>query len=223
MAGLAEPGGLSVGETLPSWNTAPGQACALVRRQLGHEHAELVQLLWGLIPHWCRERPASRPINAVLETAGDKPTWRRVFKFRRCLIAADGWYEWRIEGETKVPYFLHFRDGRPFFFGGLWDTWRGPDGEVPTFAILTREPVGEIAEIHDRMPVIIQPEDYHQWLDKSVTERHAIEALCVPPSQGELEAYRVSTVVNKPDINGPELIARVPADALALRSSSASP
>lgn len=198
------------GETLPSWNVTPGRACALVRQNLG-DRPELVNLTWGLVPHWAKERPATRPINARIETVAEKPMFRRIFRYRRCLAAADGWYEWRLENGAKQPYFLCFEDRRPFFFGGLWDEWQEPDGLAPTFTILTRPPAPNIAHIHDRMPVIIASEAYDAWLDKGFDDPARIAALCKPPAPNTLIAYRVSRQVSQPETDGPELIA--PLDA----------
>lgn len=205
LAGLPVDDGMPFGETIPSWNTAPGMACTLVRTQIEYQ-PEMVNLPWGFIAHWCEQRPARRPINAKLETAAELPIWKRVFKYRRCLVAADGWFEWREEGGKKVPYYLCYSDRRPFFLGGLWDSWNGPDGEVPTFAILTQPPVESIAHIHDRMPVIVPPEHYAAWLSKEVSDPYQVKELCLSPAHGELTAYRVSTAVNYAAANGPQLI-----------------
>ncbi len=163
-------------------------------------------LIWGLIPHWAKERPVARPINARLETAAEKQMYKRIFRYRRCLVATDGWYEWLPTPEGKKPYFLRFTDHRPFFFGGLWNEWTGREGVVPTFTILTQAALPEIAQIHDRMPVIVTPAHFSAWLDKEVFEPADVLALCRPPEPGELQAYRVSTAVNRPDSNGSELI-----------------
>lgn len=198
------------GETLPSWNVTPGRACALVRQLLGGQR-ELVNLTWGLIPHWAKEHPTVRPINARTETAAEKPMFRRIFRYRRCLVAADGWYEWRLENGARQPYFLCFEDRRPFFFGGLWDEWQGAEGLMPTFTILTRPPAPNITYIHDRMPVIIAPNAYEPWLDKAFDDPARIAALCEPPAPNSLIAYRVTRKVSAAGAEGAELI--VPLDA----------
>lgn len=205
LAGLAVDDRQPFTGQLPSWNMAPGQACPLIYHLLGWSEPTLVSLYWGFIPHWAPERPSKRPINAKFETADQVRTWKRVFRYRRCLVAADGWYEWRTEHGKKQPYYLCFEDRRPFFFGGLWDEWAGPDGVVPTFAVLTQPPVPAIAEIHDRMPLIVPPESYGAWLDKNVSATADIMALCRPPEG--LVAYRVGTAVNRPENDWPELIA----------------
>lgn len=197
------------GETIPGWNVAPGTACSLVRQVLGRAQADMDSIWWGFIPHWSKERPTTKPINAKLETADRLPMWRRVFRYRRCLVATDGWYEWRAEEGGKQPYFVCYRDRRPFFFGGVWDEWIGPEGDVPTFAIVTQPAMPEIAWLHDRMPVIIPPENYAAWLDKDVADSGRVTALCRPPASGELMAYKVSRAVNRPANDGPELIAPV--------------
>lgn len=205
LAGLRQDG-LPVGETVPSWNVAPGRACTLVRAQLG-QAPEMVNLLWGLVPYWAKELPAGRPINARIESAGEKPMFRRLFRYRRCLVAADGWYEWRSEGGAKQPYFIRRADAQPFFFGALWDVWTGAAEPLPTFAILTTEASPELAAIHDRQPVIVRPETYAAWLDKTMIDPAAVRALVPPPEPGELVAYPVSPNVNRPGRDGPELIA----------------
>lgn len=206
LAGLPVNPANPYGETVPSWNVTPGRACTLVRAPL-NQSPELVNLLWGLIPHWATTKPTTSPINARLETAGEKPMFRRIFRFRRCLVAADGWYEWRATPEGKQPYFLCFADRRPLFFGGLWDEWRGPQGLVPTFTILTRPPTPNISHIHDRMPVILDPSAYGAWLDKGFDDPARIADLCAPPAPNHLVAYRVSPVVGRASAEGPELIA----------------
>ena len=210
LAGVPLNPSMPFGETVPSWNVAPGRACALVRQKLGHQR-ELVNLIWGFIPHWAKERPATRPINARIETAAEKPMFRRVLRYRRCLVGTNGWYEWRLEDGAKQPYFLCIEDHRPFFFGGVWDEWQGADGLVPTFAILTRPPAPAIAQIHDRMPVIIAPGAYDAWLDKGFDDPARIAGLCEPPTPNDLIAYRVTRQVSKAGADGSELIA--PLDA----------
>lgn len=194
--------------TAPSWNIPPGTACLVVLRELGHEPA-LAMPIWGLIPHWAKQRPAARPINARFETAAEKQMTKRIFRFRRCLVAADGWYEWLPTPQGKQPFFLRFADRRPCFFGGLWNEWPGPDGTIATFTVLTRPAAANIAHLHERMPVIVRPEDYAAWLDKKVFEAADVHELCRPTDAGELLAYRVGTRVNRPDANGPELLTPV--------------
>lgn len=207
MAGLPA-NDLQCDETSQSWNTAPGTACALIRCELDRE-PELDKLIWGLIPHWAKQRPAARPINARLETAAEKQMYKRIFRYRRCLVAADGWYEWLSTPQGKQPYFLRYQDARPFFFGGLWNEWSGPDGAVTTFTVLTQPASPEIAHLHDRMPVIVPPEYYAAWLDKDVSQPAEVFTLCRPPAPGELLARRVATAVNRTDANRVELIAPI--------------
>lgn len=206
LAGLPIDPAMPFGETVPSWNIAPGRACALVRQELGRGPS-LDNLTWGLIPHWAKARPSRRPINARIETAHELPTFRRCFRYRRCLVAADGWYEWVTTPEGKQPYFHCLRDRQPFFFGGVWDTWAGPDGEVPTFAILTQPAAHAISSIHDRMPVIVPASAYAAWLDKDVTDPMAVLAACTPP---DLIAYPVSRQVNRADVDNPQLVEPLP-------------
>lgn len=210
LAGVQFDAALPFGETLPSWNVTPGRACALVRQPLGGQR-ELVNLTWGFIPHGAKARPAIRPINARIETVAEMLMFRRVLRYRRALIAADGWFEWSVEDEAKQPYFLCFADRRPFFFGGIWDEWPGPDGLTPTFAILPRPPAPSIAHIHDRQPVIVPPSAYEPWLDKRCDDPAQVRALCDQPATADLIAYRVSRQVNRATADGSELI--LPIDA----------
>lgn len=210
MAGLPVAEGMPFGETIPSWNVAPGTACPIVRTELGQQPA-MDNLLWGLIPHWATERPKTRPINARLETAAEKPMFRRIFRYRRCLVAADGWFEWKEEEGGKHPYFIRFADSRPFFLAGLWDEWIGPDGPVPTFTILTHPAPPSILDIHDRAPVILRPEAYPAWLAKDLDDPGQVMKLCEPKGPERLIAFRVGPAVGRTDQNGPALIEPMPA------------
>lgn len=191
----------------PSWNSAPGATCALICRELDQPPAWGNQI-WGLIPHWAKQRPSARPINARLETAAEKQMYKRIFRLRRCLIAADGWYEWHATTQGKQPYYLHYQDARPFFFGGLWNEWVGPDNAMPirTFTILTQPATPDISPLHPRVPVIVPSEHYADWLNKEIWMPQDVQSLCTPPALGELCADRVSTAVNRTDGNRAEFI-----------------
>lgn len=203
LAGL-QIGGAHVGETVPSWNITPGRACAVVRRELGRQTA-IDQILWGLVPHWIESPPPRRPVNARIESVAENRYFRRCFKYRRALVAADGWYEWTDTPAGKEPWFHRLADAQPMFFGGVWDEWRDAEGKsIVTFAILTQPAVPAIAAIHDRMPVVLRPEAYEAWLDKDVTDAAAVRALS-PPRQ-DVVAYRVSRRVNRSDTDGPDLV-----------------
>ena len=185
----------------PNYNVAPTQTVAAVLRNDGARRLEMLR--WGLVPSWADDPGiGSRMINARSETAPEKPSFRRAFRDRRCLIPADGFYEWRRENGGKQPYHFRMKDGHPFAFAGLWESWRG-DGEdvLRTCALLTTEPNGVASPIHNRMPVILPPDAYDAWLDPEA-ERQELEALLVPyEGEEEMEAYPVSRFVNSPGNN----------------------
>ena len=170
---------------------------------------ELVWLRWGLVPSWAKD-PAigARMINARAETAAQKPAFRAALRRRRCLVVADGFYEWQKTGARKQPYFIHMKDDRPFAFAGLWESWTSPDGaELPTCTLLTTQPNELTRPIHDRMPVVLSAADYALWLDPSVQDAARVECLLHPYPAGEMEAYPVSTRVNSPAHDGPDCLA----------------
>ncbi len=195
------------------FNIAPTQSVPVIR--LGPEQPEprreLVWLRWGLTPSWAQDSSVgSRLINARAETAASKPAFRAAFGRRRCLMAADGFYEWRPAGRTKQPYFIHFRDDRPFAFAGLWEAWEGPQHSVvETCTLLTTEPNDLIRPIHNRMPVILPPEIYWSWLDPAVQDPRQLLPLLVPCPSDQMEAYPVSGFVNSPSHEAPQCIDRV--------------
>jgi len=195
----------------PRYNIAPTQDVAVVRSTApaqGGEAApeaepavptrELVELRWGLVPHWAREfDPVGRAlINARSETAAEKPSFRDSFRFRRCLVVADGFYEWKPEGRRKQPYWIHREDGRAFAFAGLWDRWAGGDGPpVESCTILTTEANEALRPLHDRMPVILEPGSYGIWLEPDAP-MWELEPLLVPLTPDLLAFHPVSTHVN---------------------------
>ncbi len=194
----------------PRFNVAPTQTVAAVRiaPEGGNMQRELVWLRWGLIPSWAKD-PAigNRMINARSETAAEKPSFRTAMRRRRCLIAADGFYEWQRTGGRKQPYFIRMKDDRPFAFAGLWESWTSPDGsEVFSCTILTTGPNELMRPIHDRMPVILAREDYDRWLDPAVERGEAVKPLLQPFPPGLMEAVPIGTYVNRPTNEGPECI-----------------
>lgn len=200
----------------PRYNVAPTQAVPAVR--LGDDGGRhLVMLRWGLIPFWTEDESiASRLINARAESASTKPAFRAAFRRRRCLVVADGFYEWKKpekKGAPKQPYRAALKSGEPFGFAGLWERWTNPrdQSEVETCTILTTDANPLLAEIHPRMPVIVAPEDFDIWLDTSV-EADKAEALLKPYPAAEMTAYPVSRAVNKVANDGPELVAAVEGD-----------
>jgi putative SOS response-associated peptidase YedK len=193
----------------PRYNIAPTQAVLAVRA--GDAGRTATWLGWGLIPSWAGD-PAigSRMINARSETVAEKPAFRAAFRRRRCLIAADGFYEWQAQPGGKQPFFFRMRDGRPFAMAGLWEQWRDPDNEpVETCTILTTTANALLQPIHARMPVILDPGDYDLWLDPTLHDPRPLEALLQPYPEAAMEGFPVSKAVNRVANNGPELLERV--------------
>jgi putative SOS response-associated peptidase YedK len=169
------------------------------------DHREGVLLRWGMIPFWAKDKKTSF-INARAETVLEKPAFRAAVKKRRCLVLADGYYEWRKEGKAKLPYYHHLRDGRPFAFAGLWDRWDGGGSPIESCTIITTAANELARSVHDRMPVILPAEAIAVWLDPDIDDIAALEPLLAPYPAELMDAYRVGTLVNSVKNNGPELI-----------------
>ena len=196
---LAEEFGLSgpLPEIPPSYNVAPTEQVAAVIAGDGGRRLEMLK--WGLIPAWADDPEiGSRMINARSETAHEKPSFRRAFRERRCLIPADGFYEWQRADNVKQPFHIRMKSGRPFAFAGLWESWKDSGSEIKSCTILTTEANGLVGEIHPRMPVVLAPEDYGLWLDTDVREAELLLPLLEPYSDDVMEAYPVSRFVNNP-------------------------
>lgn len=187
----------------PRYNIAPTQDVLAVVE--GPEGPRAGWLRWGLIPSWAKDESiGNKLINARSETLAEKPSFRAAFARRRCLLVADGFYEWMKADDTKVPMYVRRRSGRPFAFAGLWERWRSADGgSVVSCTIVTTQACDEIAHIHPRMPVILAPETRATWLDPHATPER-LSALLGPYDAGDLEAYAVSTLVNSPANDVPE-------------------
>ena len=187
-----------------SYNIAPTQEVAAVIAE--DEKRKLQMLRWGLIPSWADDPGiGNRMINARAETVSQKPSFRNAFKQRRCLILTDGFYEWkRIQG-GKQPYYIHMKDGSPFAFAGLWETWRNGQ-EIRSCTIITTEANELVGGIHNRMPVILPPEDYELWLDPDFEEKKALTSFLRPYPSDVIEAYPVSRRANSPSNNAPDCI-----------------
>jgi putative SOS response-associated peptidase YedK len=222
----------------PDYNVAPTkEVYAVVQRPPSKDkqrpaERQLRVLSWGLVPSWAKD-PAigNRMINARIETAADKPAFRKAFAARRCLLPADGYYEWYVLGgdeaddepgdgpgarkgkPRKQPFFIRPADGAVLAMAGLYEIWRDPtraDDDPARFrwtcTVLTTTAEDDLGHIHDRMPLLVDPENYARWLDPAVSDPHAVSGLLVPAAPGRLEAYPVSTLVNNVKNNGPELV-----------------
>lgn len=192
-------------ECLPRYNIAPSQPVAVVLQNGGRR---LEACRWGLVPFWAKDlEMGSRLINARAETLAEKPAFKYSLARRRCLIPADGFYEWRKEGNRRIPVYIRRRDGGLFAFAGLWDEWQSPDGSpLRTCTIITTEPNALIAPIHHRMPAILKPEHETLWLDPSLKEPTQLLAVLQAYPETELEAYPVSARVNSPNHDDPSCI-----------------
>ena len=193
---------VDVPRVTPRYNIAPTQPAPVVRVDREAEARRLDLLHWGLIPSWAKDPGiGSRMINARAETVADKPAFRSALRYRRCLVAADGFYEWKkIEGQKrKQPYYIHMADRLPFAFAGLWEHWESADeAEIDSCTIITTEPNKLMESLHNRMPVILQPKDFDMWLDPDLQESDSLQLLLVPcPAEG-MTFWPVSTVVNSP-------------------------
>lgn len=197
-------------EGRPRFNVAPSQPVLAVPND-GKLSADY--FLWGLIPTWAKDPSiGSKLINARAETLGEKPSFRGSYKYKRCLVFADGFYEWKTEAgsKTKIPHFIHLESGLPFAFAGLWDEWHAPDGsQVKTCTIITTEPNELMSKLHNRMPVILPPTAYEQWLDPTPQKPEALQNLLVPYPTHLMTAYPVSTLVNSPNNDRPECLVPV--------------
>jgi putative SOS response-associated peptidase YedK len=199
----------------PRYNVAPTQPIAIVRLMDGKRKFALVR--WGLLPSWVKDpKNFTLLINARGESVTDKPAFSAAMKRRRCLIPADGFYEWKAIGTRKQPYYVRARSGQPLAFAGLWETWTGPNGEeLETAAIVTTRANHALADIHERMPVIVPPEAFNLWLDCANVDPETAAALILPASENLLDTYEVSTAVNRTANDSPELIERYTAPAHA--------
>jgi putative SOS response-associated peptidase YedK len=192
----------------PRFNAAPTQTLPVVTRN-SPNRVEMMR--WGLIPSWAKDPSiGSRMINARAETVAEKPAFRKPLRSQRCLVPASGFFEWKREGGGKTPHFIHL-PGEPLFaFAGLYDVWRDPDGQVvKSYTILTTEPNDLMADIHNRMPVILRREDEGEWLSPEDTEPEHLLPLLRPYPASEMATYPVSRMVNSPSNDTPDILRRV--------------
>ena len=190
----------------PSYNVAPTQEVAAVVEE--DEDRKLAMFRWGLVPSWAKD-PAigNKMINARAETVAEKPSFRSAFKRRRCLIVADGFYEWQKAADGgKQPYHFRMKDSSPFAFAGLWEAWDGYGEQIRSCTIVTTDANDLMREIHHRMPVILPAENYAAWLDPAFEEKEALGELLKPYPSEAMEAYAVSRRVNRPANNEPSVV-----------------
>ena len=193
-------------ETTPRYNVAPTQEVVTILCN-GADH--LAQLRWGLIPSWAKDESiGSRMINARAETLAEKSSFKRLLSSKRCLVLADGFYEWKQENGSKTPMYITMKNGEPFAFAGLWDNWKSPDGqEIRSCTIITTQPNEVVAPIHNRMPAILVPDARELWLDTNLHDEDALLHWLAPYPSEQMTAKVVSRLVNDPKHDSPELIA----------------
>ena len=201
----------------PRWNGAPSQELLVIRRNHQTGAVSLDPLRWGLIPYWCQDPKGGRkPINAKCETVHSLPTFRDAYRRRRCILPVDGFFEWKaIKGQkAKQPYAIAMKDGSPFGIGGLWENWRDPTSSewVRTFAIITTDANDLVAEIHDRMPLILAPTDHTRWLSDEPDPGDLMRPFPAEP----MRMWTISTRVNKPENDDPSIV-----EPIAIATSAA--
>jgi putative SOS response-associated peptidase YedK len=189
----------------PRYNIAPSQPIAVISSE---DTKVLAFYKWGLVPSWAKDpQIGNKMINARAETLSEKPSFRNAFRRRRCLILADGFYEWKVMGKTKQPMYIYLQDHQPFAFAGLWENWYAPDGsELKSCTIVTTQPNELMAEIHNRMPVILNPESFDRWLDTNSEDYEVLQTLFVPYPSTHMKAHPVSRIVNSPNNDLPDCI-----------------
>lgn len=191
------------------YNVAPSQDVPAVREENGER--VLVSLHWGLIPFWAKdEKIAYKTINARSETAHKTPSYRAAFRSRRCLIPATGFFEWDKQSGSKQPYFIYRTDEKPMALAGLWEHWDDPEGDktVESCTILTTDASEPVSKLHDRMPVILEPEDFDQWLDPVEKNVERLRGMLQPAASGTLTMHPVSMYVNKAGHEGERCVER---------------
>lgn len=201
---------LPLAELPPAWqprfNGAPTQSFAVCRMEHGGG-ASIALHRWGLVPFWAKsETLGSRLINARSETVHEKPSFRSAFRSRRCLIPADGWFEWRSEQGARQPYYLSDADGAPLSFAGLWEYWEKGEKALHSFTIITRQSAPEIRRIHDRQPAVIAPSDVKTWLDPGTSSESLLSLARVPPAL-TYDVRPVSRMVNSPSNDDARILA----------------
>jgi putative SOS response-associated peptidase YedK len=193
-------------QTVPRYNVAPTQEVVTILRD---ETKHLDFLRWGLVPSWAKEESiGAKMINARAETLAEKPSFKRLLQGRRCLIVADGFYEWKQEQGGKTPMYFTLPNHEPFAFAGLWDTWKQPDGQpLRTCTIITTEPNDVVASVHNRMPVILPVDAQEEWLDPDQHDMHVLQQFLKPYTASNMSVRPVSRKINSPQYDSADLIA----------------
>jgi putative SOS response-associated peptidase YedK len=192
-------------EILPNYNVAPTQEVPIVRPGAKGDR-ELAIVRWGLIPFWAKdEKIGNQMINARCESVSEKPAYKNAFKKRRCVLLADGFFEWKKQGSVKQPFHFFLEDHQPFVFAGLWERWTKGAEPIESCTIITTSANDTVAEVHDRMPVILGPEARELWLDDSVQDAELLSSI-LRPYAGKMSASPVSRAVNSPRNNSPEIL-----------------
>ena len=197
----------------PRYNIAPTQEVVSILRN-GTAHLDMLR--WGLIPSWAKDESiGSRMINARAETLAEKASFKGLLRSKRCLVVADGFYEWKKDNGSKTPMYIALKNGEPFAFAGLWDIWKNPDGQqLRTCTIITTEPNELIRPIHNRMPAILRPEDEEQWLDVSHTLFSKARSLLKPYPAELMNSHDVSAIVNSAKYDNPDCVQPVSDDPM---------
>lgn len=191
-------------ELTPRYNIAPTQVLPVITNK---EHKTIELMRWGLVPSWAADLSIGyKMINARAETIDSKPSYKKAFRSQRCLVPATGFYEWKREGKTKIPYYFHLKDKTLFAFAGLYNIWHDKEGkEYKTYTIVTTTPNHVVEPIHDRMPVILKKEDEDTWVNPDIIESEKLKPLLTPYADGAMDVYEVSTKVNSPMFDRPEV------------------
>ncbi len=193
------------------YNIAPTQEVPVVTARLSGDR-DMSFMRWGLVPHWVKDPAGLKAplFNARSETAADKPSFRDAMRSSRCLIPADGFYEWKAEAGAKQPYFIKRRDGQPMAFAGLYSAWTKGSQPLMSCAILTTDAKGAMTELHSRVPVILEEDEWERWLDPGQVEPTEVEDLLDAPAEDALDWYRVGKQVGNARVDSPELIKPAP-------------
>ena len=195
----------------PRYNIAPSQQVAAIRTLADNDHREFVMLKWGLIPSWAKDPSLGhKMINARSESVHEKPAFRQAIRYHRCIIPSSGFFEWEDEGGKKAPLHIRLKDGSPICFAGLWDQWKSPEGEVvESCSILTTSSNKLIEPLHGRMPVILHPQEFALWLDRTITDPEQLKPLYQPYPADLMKMWPVSPIVNSPRNDSPDCIKQV--------------